>query len=162
MRRLALPLLALAVAGGATLSGCGPAVRPRASAHVAPWLRQDPQRCLIPRDLRESMEDMARRCAETFVRENGYTELPARDSTRLVREMEEGGPWTRVLGRRMGSLDRSATSVQCSRRECIVMFRLRRPVLLCAYRGVAMTQVFTRIQLTPGGTRDVRCHERQA
>lgn len=35
----------------------------RPPAAVAPWLRADPQRCLIPRDLREGMEEMARRCA---------------------------------------------------------------------------------------------------
>jgi hypothetical protein len=141
---------------------CGGSPRTRPPAHVAPWLRSDPQRCLIPRDLRESMEDMAKRCAETFVRENGYTELPAEDSTRWVRELEEGGPWPRVLATRVGTLDREASTVQCSRRECIVLFRVRRPMLLCAYRAVTMTQVFTRIRLVPGGIRDVRCHERRA
>ena len=35
------------------------------------WLRTDPQRCLLPRDLGENMEAMARRCAELFVAENG-------------------------------------------------------------------------------------------
>ena len=141
--------------------GCGAPARIRPPSHVAPWLRSDPQRCLIPRDLRESMEDMAQRCAEAFVRENGYTELPAEDSTRYVRELEEGGPWPRVLAARTGTLDRRASAVQCSRRECIVHFRVRRPILLCAYRAVSMTQVFTRIRLEPGGIRDVRCHERR-
>ena len=50
------------------------------------WLRSDPQRCLLTRDLGENMEAMARRCAELFVAENGYTDLPATDdSTRWVR-----------------------------------------------------------------------------
>jgi hypothetical protein len=141
---------------------CGAPARSRPPAHVAPWLRADPRRCLIPRDLREGMEDMARRCAETFVRENGYTELPADDSTRWVREWEDGGPWPRVLAVRTGTLAAAASTVQCSMRECIVLFRVRRPVLACAYRVVTMTQVFTRIRLAPGGIRDVRCHERQA
>jgi len=145
-----------------TVLACGGPARTRPPEHVAPWLRSDPQRCLIPRDLRESMEDMAKRCAETFVRENGYTELPAEDSTRWVRELEEDGPWPRVLAARTGTLDREASTVQCSRRECIVLFRVRRPILLCAYRAVTMTQVFTRIRLAPGGIRDVRCHERRA
>jgi hypothetical protein len=67
-----------------------------------------------------------------------------------------------VLAARAGSLAPGASTVQCSLRECIVLFRVRRPVLLCAYRAVTMTQVFTRIRLAPGGIRDVRCHERQA
>jgi hypothetical protein len=82
------------------------------------------------------MEDMARRCAEAFVRENGYTELPAEDSTRWVRESEDGGPWPRVLAARAGTLDRQASTVQCSMRECVVLFRVRRPMLLCAFRSV--------------------------
>jgi hypothetical protein len=146
----------------ACVVACGGPARSRPSAHVAPWLRSDPRRCLIPRDLREGMEDMARRCAETFVRENGYTDVPAEDSTRWVREWEDGGPWPRVLAVRTGTLAPKASTVQCSMRECIVLFRVRRPVLLCAYRAVTMTQVFTRIRLTQGGIRDVRCHERQA
>ncbi len=146
----------------ACVVACGAPARSRPPAHVAPWLRSDPQRCLIPRDLREGMEDMARRCAETFVRENGYTELPAEDSTRWVREWEDGGPWPRVLAVRTGTLAPKASTVQCSMHECIALFRVRRPVLLCAYRAVTMTQVFTRIRLSPGGIRDVRCQERQA
>ena len=146
----------------ACVLACGAPARSRSPAHVAPWLRADPRRCLIPRDLREGMEDMARRCAETFVRENGYTELQAEDSTRWVREWEDGGPWPRVLAVRTGSLAAAASTVQCSMRECMVLFRVRRPVLACAYRVVTMTQVFTRIRLAPGGIRDVRCHERQA
>lgn len=139
---------------------CGSPARTRPPVWIAPWLQADPQRCLIPRDLSEGMEDMARRCAETFVRENGYTELPADDSTRWVRELDEGGPWPRVLAARSGTLDTRASTVQCSMRECRVLFRVRRPMLLCAFRAVTMTQVFTRIRLAPAGVRDVRCHER--
>ena len=58
-------------------------------------------------------------------------------------------------------LEAHATAVQCSRRECVVMFRLRRPIPQCAYRAVTLTQVFTRIQLVPGGIRDSRCGERR-
>jgi hypothetical protein len=129
---------------------------------IAPWLRSDPQRCLITRDLREGMEDMAQRCAEAFVRDNGYTELPAEDSTRWVRESDDSGPWPRVLAARAGTLDRRATTVQCSMRECVVLFRVRRPMLLCVYRAVTMTQVFTKTRLAPRGIRDVRCNERRA
>jgi hypothetical protein len=139
---------------------CGSPVRPPRPAAVAPWLKSDPQRCLLARDLSEGMEDMARHCAETFVRENGYTELPALDSTRWVRENEDGGPWPLVLATRSGTLDPEATAVQCSRRECVVLFRVRRPILLCAFRTITMTQVFTKIQLHPGGIRDSRCGER--
>lgn len=109
------------------------------------------------------MEGMARRCAELFVRQNGYTDLPATgDSTRWVLEAGEAGTWPRVLASRGGSLDRDATTVQCSMRQCVVFFRVRRTPLHCAYRVVTMTQVFTRLSLQPGGIQDVRCEDRRA
>src|SRR5215470_9707834 len=126
-------LLALLVLASA--AACGGAARGTASGHVAPWLRADRQRCLIPRDLRENMEAMAQRCAEAFVRENGYTDVPAEDSTRWVRELDDAAAWPRVLARRNGSLAAHASSVQCSMRECVVMFQVRRPMLSCAYRS---------------------------
>ena len=105
---------------------------------------------------------MARRCAEAFVRHNGYTDLPAtEDSTRWVLEVGEGGNWTRVLASRGGSLEREATTAQCSMRQCVVLFRIRR-TLVCAYRIVTMTQVFTKLRLEPGGMRDIRCEQRRA
>lgn len=154
-RGLLLPLLLV-------VSACGvPASREPAS--VAPWLREDPQRCLLTRDLSENMEAMARRCAERFVQQNGYTDLPAaEDSTRWVREAKEGGGWPRVLASREGMLDREATTVQCSMRQCIVFFRVRRMPLVCAYRLVTMTQVFTQLSLQPGGVHDVHCNDRRA
>jgi hypothetical protein len=109
------------------------------------------------------MEDMARRCAEAFVRANGYTADPATsDSTRWVLEVGEGGSWAGVFAQREGTLAREATTVQCSVRRCVVLFRLRRSALQCAYRAVTMTQVFTRLRLEPGGIRNVRCGDRQA
>jgi hypothetical protein len=135
----------------------------RAPTTVAPWLRADPRRCLLVRDLSERMEIMAQRCAEEFVRVNGYTDLPAtEDSTRQVLEWGEDGPRHLVVAARSGSLDRSASAVQCSSRRCFVFFRLRRPILACAYRTVTMTQVFTRIQIEPGTIRDTHCGERRA
>jgi hypothetical protein len=108
------------------------------------------------------MEAMARRCAEAFVRQNGYTDLPAADdSTRWVPEVGETGAWHRVLAARGGSLERTATSVQCSMRQCLVLFRIRR-TLVCGYRIVIMSQVFTKLRLEPGGVRDVRCDEWRA
>ena len=106
---------------------------------------------------------MARRCAEAFVRHNGYTDLPAtEDSTRWVLEPGENAAWPRVLASRVGSLERQASTVQCSMRQCVVFFRLRRNPLLCAYRIVTLTQVFTKLHLAPGGIHDVRCDERRA
>jgi hypothetical protein len=155
MRRL---LGVLLVAG---IAACGGPARGADTAHVAPWLRADRQRCLIPRDLSEDMEAMARRCAEMFVRENGYTDQPAEDSTRWVREETDGAAWPMLLAMRSGSLESHASTAQCSMQECIVLFRLQRPMLTCTYRAVSMTQVFTKLHLTPGAIRDVRCHERQ-
>ncbi len=106
---------------------------------------------------------MARRCAETFVQQNGYTDTPAtEDSTRWVAEADEQGSWPRVLAARVGSLEREATTVQCSLRQCAVLFRALRLPQLCAYRIVTMTQVFTKLRLKPGGINNVRCYERQA
>jgi len=106
---------------------------------------------------------MARRCAETFVRQNGYTDLPAtEDSTRWVLEVGEYGAWPRVLASRLGSLEGAAATAQCSGRQCTVLFRVRRTPWICAYRIVTMSQVFTRLRLEPGGIYDVRCDERRA
>lgn len=102
---VARTLLALAL----LLAACAPGPA-RDMGRVAPWLRADRQRCLLPRDLRENMEAMARRCAEAFVRDNGYTELPADDSTRWVREFEDG-EWARVLAARAGTLDAHASTI---------------------------------------------------
>jgi hypothetical protein len=130
---------------------------------VAPWLREDPQRCLLVRDLREGMDAMARRCAEAFVQQNGYTDVPATDdSTRWVLELGELGAWPQVLASRVGMLEREATTVQCSMRQCLVFFRVRRTPLICAYRIVTMTQVFTRLRLEPGGIRDTHCDTRRS
>lgn len=145
-----------------SVGACGAPVRQPAPTRVAPWLRADPHRCLVRRDLHEGMEVMARRCAEAFVRENGYTDAPAQDSTRWVREAGEWDAWPRVLAWRSGSLAGSASAVQCSTRTCVVLFRVRRSVLTCAFRAVTMTQVYTKIMLAPGGIRDARCAERRA
>jgi len=145
----------------ASAAACGGPARGAPPAHVAPWLRADRQRCLIPRDLRENMEAMAQRCAEAFVRENGYTEAAAEDSTRWVREQDDAAAWPHVLAQRSGTLAAHASSVQCSVQEFVVLFQVHRPMLSCAYRVVRMTQVFTRIRMTPGGIRDIRCRERE-
>ena len=130
---------------------------------LAAWLRADPQRCLLSRDLGENMEAMARRCAELFILENGYTDLPATDdSTRWVLEADDQGPWPRVFAARGGMLERGASMVQCSVRQCVVFFRARRLPQTCAYRIVTMTQVYTRLRLEQQEVRDHRCAERQA
>ena len=108
------------------------------------------------------MEFMDKRCAEQLVEQNGYTDLPATDdSTRWVLEVGETGSWPGVFASRVGTLEREAAAMQCSMRECVVLFRLRRPVLACAYRAVTMTQVFTKLSLRPGGIRDIRCGDRR-
>ena len=59
-------------------------------------------------------------------------------------------------------LERTATTVQCSMRQCIVFFLSRRLPQYCAYRIVTMTQVYTKLRLEPQEIRDHRCTERQA
>ena len=106
---------------------------------------------------------MAQRCAEQFVRQNGYTMAPATDdSTRWVLEVGEAGSWNRVFATREGTLADEASAVQCSVRRCVVFFRMRRQNISWAYRAVTMTQVFTRMTLEPGGVQDVRCADGQA
>jgi len=157
MRYWSLPSLLLL---GAACARPIPAHTPTA---IAPWLKADPRRCLLVRDLGEGMEMMARHCAEEFVRQNGYTDAPAtNDSTRWVTEAGEGGPWPMILATRGGTLERKATTAQCSVRQCVVFFRLRREDWSCAYRIVTMSQVFTKLQLRPGGMRDIRCDNRRA
>ncbi len=152
-------LFLLIIAGFA----CGTPGPPRVPASVAPWLKADPHRCLLVRDLLASMESMASRCAEKFVSQNGYTDAPPTDdSTRWVLERGEGGPWPDVLQARGGSLERHAFTAQCSARKCIVFFKLRRSVLACAFRAVSMTQVFTRLRLEPGAIGDPHCGQRRA
>jgi hypothetical protein len=152
-------LLSVAIALAAGCAGRRAGIPP----HLPAWLRADPQRCLLARDLRDNMEAMARRCAELFVAENGYTDLPATDdSTRWVMEAGDFGPWPRVFAGRGGLLERAATTVQCSMRQCVVFFRSRRLPQYCVYRVVTMTQVFTRLQLEPVEVHDRRCAERQA
>jgi hypothetical protein len=109
------------------------------------------------------MEAMARRCAEQFVRQNGYTQAPAsQDSTRWMMEIGESGSWATVFASREGTLDKQASATQCSARQCVVLFQMRRQTIACAYRAVTMTQVFTRMRLEPGGVQDIRCSDRQA
>ena len=105
-RRTALLVLASAVACAVRRAGV--------PDDVPDWLRADPQRCLLGRDLGENMEAMARRCAELFVPENGYTDLPATDdSTRWVLEAgERGRGWgVRRPGRHAGA---AATTVHAA------------------------------------------------
>ena len=162
IRRPTIALLVLASTLACALSGC--AVRGAGVPDDVPaWLRADPQRCLLRRDLGENMEAMARRCAELFVAENGYTDAPATgDSTRWVMENGEQGPWLRVFASRVGMLERTATAVQCSARQCMVFFRSRRLPQSCIYRAVSMSQVYTRIQLEPAEVRELRCDQRVA
>ena len=118
-----------------------------------PGCASDPQRCLFQRDLARAWRRGAtlRRSVRPGERLHG---APAEDSTRWVREADD-----RRVAARAGDPDRvarrRASAVQCSRRECMVLFRVRRPILLCAYRAVTMTQVFTKIRMTAGGIQDI-------
>jgi hypothetical protein len=157
MRCWSLPSLLLAAAA------CARPIPAHTPAVIAPWLKHDPRRCLLVRDLGEGMEMMAKHCAEVFVRQNGYTDSPATDdSTRWVPEAGEDGPWPAILATRGGTLEPRATTAQCSMRQCVVFFRLRRNEWSCAYRIVTMSQVFTKLRLEPGGMSDINCEHRQA
>jgi hypothetical protein len=148
-----LPLLVSAVYGCARSAG--------ASTDVAPWLRADPRRCLIQRDLRDAVDDMARRCAEAFVIANGYTvHPPTADSSRWVAEDREAGELRRVVAQRFGMLVREAAWVQCGRRECRTYFPLRDPTRPCTFRSVRMSYVFTRMRMEPVLTEVRHCRQK--
>ena len=152
---LAPAAYALLLAGG--VSACGPGLPPE-SRELPEWLLNDPRRCTIPRDLSQKLETHARRCAEQFLAENGYTESPGSiDTTRLVAERGERAVTPRVLEGRYGTLEETATMVQCSGGDCYVFFELRDPSQPCRLRAVLMTWVFTRMRLRPGTITDHRC-----
>lgn len=153
MRRTALPGVLLLLG----LAGCGAGVQ-QDPAELAPWLRQDPRRCLLPRDLSQTMETHAARCAERFLAENGYTESVASlDTARVVAERGERSVTPAVLERRYATLDGGAAMVQCSRRECFVFFEVRERTRPCELRAVIMTWVFTQMRIRPGTLPDPRC-----
>lgn len=148
---------AVALAAALLVGGCGPGLAPD-STETAEWLRNDPRRCLIPRDLSQKLETHAVRCAERFLAENGYTdEVAAIDPARLAVERGERDVTPGVLEQRFASLEAQAAMVQCSGRECFVFFGVRDVAQPCRLRAVLMTWVFTRMRVRPGTVADVRC-----
>ena len=130
---------------------------------VPAWLRADPQRCLLRRDLGENMEAMARRCAELFVAENGYTDVPATDdSTRWVMEDGEQGPGCGCSRAGSACWNRRPPPSSAAFRQCVVFFRSRRLPQSCVYRAVTMSQVYTQIQLEPIEVHELHCAGRMA
>lgn len=104
---------------------------------------------------------MARRCAEAFVRQNGYTEVrPSEDPLYWVAEPHERGRWQEILAARQGTLDERAESVICVRRECRVFFRTRGRPDECLLRAVTMNRVFADLHLLPGAVPSARCSRR--
>lgn len=149
-------LVALLLLGGGT-AGCGPGLPP-GSHEIPPWLLNDRQRCLIPRDLSQKLETHARRCAEEFLAVNGYTEsIVAIDTARLVPERGERRVTPGVLEQRYGTLKPEASMVQCSGGDCYVFFEVSDPSKRCRMRAVLMTWVFTRMRVRPGQVIDHRC-----
>jgi hypothetical protein len=154
----ALGLALVGAASGAAASGCGHPPPPT----LPEWAQREPGHCQLARDLREGMEAMARRCAEQFVRHNGYTNAPPTpDTLRWIREVDDTAAWPDVFGARHGTLASRADAVQCSELECVVFFRMRGLGDTCTERVVVMTQVFTHLHLLPGMLRG-RCRGQPA
>lgn len=152
MRAAAL-LAALAL----LVAACGPGLPPD-SVVLPQWLLNDRQRCLIPRDLSQKLETHARRCAERFLAENGYTgSVAAIDTGRIVPERGERAVTPVVLQQRYGTLQAEATMVQCSGGDCYIFFQLSDRARPCQLRAVLMTWVFTRMRVRPGTVSDHRC-----
>ena len=155
MRRASAAALALLLLAGA--AACGPGLPPE-SRELPQWLANDPRRCLIPRDLSQKLETHARRCAERFLAENGYTESIAEiDTSRIVTERGERTVTSAVLEHRFETLASEASMVQCSGGDCFIFFELRDPSRPCRLRAVLMTWVFTRMRIRPGTIVDHRC-----
>lgn len=156
MRRGSRVALALLLVAGS--AACGPGLPPE-SRELPLWLANDPHRCLIPRDLSQKLETHARRCAERFLAENGYTEsLAAIDTSRIVGERGERTVTPAVLEQRFATLASEASMVQCSGGDCFIFFELRDRSRPCRLRAVLMTWVFTRMRMRPGTVVDHRCN----
>lgn len=123
------------------------------SGIAAPALTQspdptpDPRKCRLSRAADEAIESVAKRCAEDFVRRNGYTDAAA-DVDSIVRESFES--WSSVadvLRRRHKSLNADAYSTGCSDDGCGVTFGHGGPRTPCAFRIVTMTREFTLMRM---------------
>jgi hypothetical protein len=82
----------------------------------------DPRRCLVPPGSRPGHPALVRACAETFVRQNGYTATRPRDTTLMVREPFEVGSWDYLLERRRYLIQPTAVEAACEGGKCMAFF----------------------------------------
>ncbi len=127
--------LALFLALHAGLAKAGLAQGPALSA------TSPARQCSGARHTAESLVVYATRCAEEFVRRNGYTPAPPAPDTLLLAEeaIEYGRSWPERLRLRRATLDEQAVSAACSATGCGVTFRYLATASQCRFRLVTMT-----------------------
>ena len=99
-------------------------------------------------------EPIAVRCAEDFVRRNGYTEAPVDLSSPLAFEAIESIEWTdsipRLLAERHASLEGKAAGICAGDRGApgyTVAFRRHTPTSAATGRAVTMSPQFTKLRM---------------
>ena len=100
---------------------------------------------------RDSLPLAARRCAELFVRVNGYTDAPGtKDTTEIVLEHRWFvvlGPdghvpptdWSAIVASRRGQLRPAPVEATCSAADCLVIFEYADPANACRFRALVLS-----------------------
>ena len=138
----------LSVSSGLVVLACtliaSASAQTRAAADAADPLR----RCAIARDTAELADRFAARCAERFVVEQGYTELPSLTDTTLM--VSEGIEWSSSKAewrsQRHGSLEPRAVGVCTDPKDYpyTVVFRYRKAR---GARGVTLDAAFGSLRM---------------
>ena len=133
-----------------------------------PGTGTDARVCRLRGEQAEALDAVAKRCAEDFVRRNGYTRFePTSDPSLLATEnIEFCSSWTECLKDRRGTLKPTAHSSSCSEDGCSVAFQYSDPSLTCQYRIVTMTRELTEMLMqhqssmpAPGTPEAERCKQ---
>jgi hypothetical protein len=122
-------------------------------AVMAPVLDRSTLDCEAGLDQPLSQPVVALRCADRFIKENGYTTAPpTSDESRLVSEsLEHGSTWAEVLSYRRGTLVAGSGSAFCGelwdgRDGCMVSYE-RTGTRGCRLRAVLMTPDYRELRV---------------
>jgi hypothetical protein len=145
----------------------GPLIAASMSAQERPSDARDPaRRCAVARGDKEPDSSFARRCAEEFVRRNGYTSVDAQvDSTTWAAEgIEWASSVSEILTYRRNTLMPHAIGVRCIPKGCGVTFAYRDSSFKCVFRMVTMSKGFRGMRMEhqdvfapPGSPESRRC-----
>ena len=138
----------LAAASLVLLAACHPSPS-EVTVIPVPESADSPDRtCRLERGPQEPSHAFARRCAESFIRANGYTSAqPADEVTPLAAESYDHGTREDVLRFRHNQLQLPAEYAECRNGRCTVWFRYNVPSATCRRRLVMMSTTFTGMHL---------------